>query len=83
MVTESTKQAVWVKRITPRAWNMFRISSVAQVSVTHRAEDNGLLTKGANADNTSRTLCPDGFVLIDDLLQPRSRNSHVLEYIRH
>ena len=57
-----------------------QISSVARVSVTHRAEDNGLLT---NADNTWRTLCPDGFALVDDPLQLGSRNRRVLDYIRH
>ena len=58
-------------------------SSNARVSVTHHAEDNGLLTKGANVDNTSRTLCPYGFTHIDDPLQLGLRNSRVLEYIRH
>ena len=47
------------------------------------AEDNRRLTKGANADNTSRTLCLYGFACIDDPLQLGSRNIRVLEYIRH
>ena len=36
-----------------------------------------------NADSTLCTFCPDGFARIDDPLQLGSRNSHILEYIRH
>ena len=36
-----------------------------------------------NADSTLRTLCPDGLAHIDDPLQLGSRDSRVMEYIRH
>ena len=78
---------MWFKRIVLRALKLDhgQNNSVVRVSVTHRAEDNGRLTKGANADITLRTLCPDGFARIDDPLQLQlgSRNSRVLEYMQH
>ena len=66
-----------------RNWNAVRIALLHESVSPHRAEDNMLLTKGANADNTSYTLCPDGFALIDDPLQLGAPNGCVLEYNRH
>ena len=75
-------QAVWVKRITPRAWNMFRIALLHE-SMSRIVQKTTSYSRKEKTLTTHRALCPDGFSLIDDPLQLWSRNSHVLEYIRH
>ena len=67
----------------PWNWNAVRIALLHESVPRIVQKTTGDPRKEQNADSTLRTLCPDGFARIDDLLQLGSWNSRVLECTRH